>query len=548
MTVSSSTAKVTRNGNDVATSFSFSPIVIFESTDLVVTKVSSAGVETVLSEGTSSTTYSVTVAAYPGTGTITYPASGGTPLATGESIIIQRVMPLEQETEFNNQGGYLPENTENQFDKLVMIDIQQQEELDRTLKGPVGFAGTFGELNTPVASRYVRRNSANDGYEHVALTVADGLASDIAPENVSLTAAVVGVSTSYSREDHVHFYAGETLPTASDTVAGIVELATTAETETGTDATRAVTPDGLHDMTSLAGAAWFLDEDNMASDSATKTASQQSIKAYVDGVALDQQVFDASGTWSKPASGTFAMVEVWGAGGGGGHYNAATGGGGGGGGGAYAAATILLSALSATETVTIGAGGVGALTGSTNGTIGGTSDFGALVYAYGGGGGSGSGNGGGGGGGGALSAGQTALATSGYPGGTPGTTVYATALGDEANSNGGGGGGGGNAAPSTGGRAVYGGGGGSGGISTTRDFVGGASYMGGGGGGGGSQSASSTSTGGASFGAGNGGAGGIGLAAGSDGVAPAGGGGGAQNVGAAKAGDGAAGRVRVTVW
>lgn len=70
---------------------------------------------------------------------------------------------------------------------------------------------------------------------------------------------------------------------ASTITAGVVELATTAETETGTDATRAVTPDGLHDMTTLAGAAWFLDEDNMASDSATKTASQQSIKAYVDG-------------------------------------------------------------------------------------------------------------------------------------------------------------------------------------------------------------------------------------------------------------------------
>lgn len=71
-------------------------------------------------------------------------------------------------------------------------------------------------------------------------------------------------------------------PTASDTVAGIVELATTAETTTGTDATRAVTPDSLHDMTSLAGAAWFLDEDDMASDSATQVPSQQSVKAYVD--------------------------------------------------------------------------------------------------------------------------------------------------------------------------------------------------------------------------------------------------------------------------
>lgn len=74
----------------------------------------------------------------------------------------------------------------------------------------------------------------------------------------------------------------ETPGAASTTAAGIVELATTAETETGTDATRAVTPDGLHDMTTLAGAAWFLDEDNMASNSATKTVSQQSVKAYVD--------------------------------------------------------------------------------------------------------------------------------------------------------------------------------------------------------------------------------------------------------------------------
>ena len=72
------------------------------------------------------------------------------------------------------------------------------------------------------------------------------------------------------------------IPDASATVKGKVELATTDETTTGTDATRVVTPDGLHDMTSLAGAAWFLDEDTMSSDSATKVPSQQSVKAYGD--------------------------------------------------------------------------------------------------------------------------------------------------------------------------------------------------------------------------------------------------------------------------
>lgn len=72
------------------------------------------------------------------------------------------------------------------------------------------------------------------------------------------------------------------IPDASETVKGKVELATTAETATGTDATRAVTPDGLHDMTTLAGAAWMKDEDDMASDSATTVPSQQSTKAYGD--------------------------------------------------------------------------------------------------------------------------------------------------------------------------------------------------------------------------------------------------------------------------
>jgi len=69
---------------------------------------------------------------------------------------------------------------------------------------------------------------------------------------------------------------------ASTTATGVVELATTAETTTGTDTGRVVTPDGLHDMTSLSGAAWMLDEDAMGSNSNTKVATQQSIKKYVD--------------------------------------------------------------------------------------------------------------------------------------------------------------------------------------------------------------------------------------------------------------------------
>src|SRR3990167_9054040 len=117
-------------------------------------------------------------------------------------------------------------------------------------------------------------------------------------------------------------YITEILTDASTTVKGVVELATTAETTTGTDATKAVTPDGLHDMTSLAGTAWMLDEDNMASDSATKVPSQQSVKAYIATqiATADYQAFTGSGTWTKPSgvsANSLAIVFAWGAGGGG---------------------------------------------------------------------------------------------------------------------------------------------------------------------------------------------------------------------------------------
>ena len=70
-----------------------------------------------------------------------------------------------------------------------------------------------------------------------------------------------------------------TFPDASGTVA------TTTATETFTNKTLTspvLTSPVLN--TALSGSA-FLDEDNMASNSATKLASQQSIKAYVDSVA-----------------------------------------------------------------------------------------------------------------------------------------------------------------------------------------------------------------------------------------------------------------------
>ena len=98
----------------------------------------------------------------------------------------------------------------------------------------------------------------------------------------------------------------------------------------------------------------------------------------------DQQTFTSSGTWTKPTEtnrGQYAYVQVWGAGGGGAGYSGWSTGGGGG--GSYRDRVFLLSALSATETITIGAGGAGGGL-SANGTNGGSSSFGSYMTAYGG--------------------------------------------------------------------------------------------------------------------------------------------------------------------
>jgi hypothetical protein len=144
MTVETQVDKVTGLGNGTATVFSFSPIVIFETTDVEVTHtVISTGVDTLLTEGTGASNYSVVAAAnsYPSTngetGSVTYPADAVTPMTSDEKITVRRVLTLEQQTDLENQGGYFPETQETQFDKGIMIDIQQQEEIDRSLKAAV---------------------------------------------------------------------------------------------------------------------------------------------------------------------------------------------------------------------------------------------------------------------------------------------------------------------------------------------------------------------------------------------------------------------------
>ena len=131
MTISTTTTKNQHNGNASATTFAYN-FKILDQSHLEVIKTNASGVDSTLSITSDYTVSGVGA----DSGSITYPVSG-TALASGEKITIRRKQNFLQSTDLQNQGGFFAEVHETAFDKQTQFALQNQEELDRTLRGPV---------------------------------------------------------------------------------------------------------------------------------------------------------------------------------------------------------------------------------------------------------------------------------------------------------------------------------------------------------------------------------------------------------------------------
>lgn len=142
MTVATTTNKVIYTGNGSTTVFPFT-FGTLPSGDLVVTLYDLNGVAIPQTEITH---YTVTGKGAEDGGSVTFLVAP----PNGYTVLIQRLLPFTQPTDYKNQGSFYPRTHESSFDRATM-QIQQLGEADgRTIKIPPQVQGVSTELPTPV--------------------------------------------------------------------------------------------------------------------------------------------------------------------------------------------------------------------------------------------------------------------------------------------------------------------------------------------------------------------------------------------------------------
>jgi len=334
MTVSSSTNKVSYSGNGSLTTFAYT-FKIFDEDDLTVILRAADGTETTQ---TITTHYTVTGVGEASGGNVVF----GTAPASGVTVVIIREQPLTQGLDLVPNDPFPAESLEEALDKLTFMSQKHEEELSRAIKASRTNTLTGSEFTVSAADRankvfsfdssgnltvtqelgtfkgdwaastsYVERdlvkdtttndvfivNAAHTSSGSLPLTTntnsskydkiidVSSPAGDLTVGgNISTTGSITGgsfvIGSANINENDLEAIDSVTAGTVAASKAVVVDVNKDISSFRNLTASGTVTYGSLSDGSITITA--FVDEDNMASDSATLIPTQQSVKAYVD--------------------------------------------------------------------------------------------------------------------------------------------------------------------------------------------------------------------------------------------------------------------------
>lgn len=194
-------------------------------------------------------------------------------------LTIIREIPLTQLIDLVNGDSMPADVLEEGYDRAVMLIQQLSERIGRSILLPVSSSVTGLTLPVPDPGKILKWNDGGDGFDNVNLadlsmqavndywtdilaaagsTLAEALAAmGLDPSLATLTLPDNVTVSDFAKtllDDADADAARATLqiPAASESVAGLAELATQAETDAGTDDARIVTPKKLKESSHLA--------------------------------------------------------------------------------------------------------------------------------------------------------------------------------------------------------------------------------------------------------------------------------------------------------
>ena len=169
MTLSTTANKVSYAGDGTTVSFAI-PFLFLENAHISAVLHDAAGTETTWALNTEFTLTGAGAAA-GGTLTVVVSPSDYTP-AAGETLVIRRVVPETQETDYPEGGAFPASAHEQALDKLTMLVQQHAEEIARALKVPVTDLGIATTLAT-VADRANKILSFDNNGDFALVAAAD---------------------------------------------------------------------------------------------------------------------------------------------------------------------------------------------------------------------------------------------------------------------------------------------------------------------------------------------------------------------------------------